>query len=259
MFYGFAKGAVTLDGCEFVEVVEDIESLNKRAMKSELEVTAISAHAYALVSEKYYVLSSGASMGRGYGPMVVARYPVPVDGLKDKLIAVPGKLTTAYLLLREALGKFRAVEMKFDQIMDAVLTGKVDAGLLIHEGQLTYRFKKLVNVLDLWAWWEKESGGLPMPLGLDAVRKDLGLEFARKFGQTLRDSIDYGMKEKAEAMKFAAKYARGASTDLIDKFVLMYVNDLTLNMGQDGKKALEFLYKRAIDIGVVDRVDLQIA
>jgi len=258
MFYGFVKGAVKLDGYEFVEVVEDIESLNKRAMKSELEVTALSAHAYALVSEKYYVLSSGASMGRGYGPMVVARKSIRAEELKGKLIAIPGKLTTAYLLLRAALGDFRAVEIKFDQIMDAVLRGEVDAGLLIHEGQLTYRSKNLVNVLDLWAWWDKESGGLPLPLGLDAVRRDLGLEFTRKFGQMLRDSIDYGMKEKTEAMRFAGEYARGAPMDLVDKFVLMYVNDLTMNMGEDGRRALEFLYKRAVDVGVVDRIDLQI-
>jgi len=258
MFYGFVKGAVKLDGYEFVEVVEDIESLNRRAMKSELEVTALSAHAYALVSEKYYVLSSGASMGRGYGPMVVARKSIRAEELKGKLIAIPGKLTTAYLLLRAALGDFRAVEIKFDQIMDAVLSGEVDAGLLIHEGQLTYHSKNLVNVFDLWAWWEKESGGLPLPLGLDAVRRDLGLEFTRKFGQLLRDSIDYGMKEKVEAMKFAGEYARGAPVDLVDKFVLMYVNDLTLNMGEEGRRALEFLYKRAVDVGVVDRIDLQI-
>ena len=258
MYYGFVKGAVKLDGYEFVEVVEDIESLNRRAINGELEVTALSAHAYALVSEKYYVLSSGASMGRGYGPMVVARKSIRADELKEKLIAIPGKLTTAYLLLRAALGDFRAVEIKFDQIMDAVLRGEVDAGLLIHEGQLTYHSKNLVNVLDLWDWWEKESGGLPLPLGLDAVRRDLGLEFTRKFGQLLRDSIDYGMKEKVEAMKFASGYARGAPVDLVDKFVLMYVNDLTLNMGEEGRRALEFLYKRAVDVGVVDRIDLQI-
>ena len=258
MFYGFAKGAVKLEGYEFVEVVEDIESLNKRAMRSELEVTALSAHAYALVSEKYYVLSCGASMGRGYGPMVVARQSMRAEELKGKLIAIPGKLTTAYLLLRAALGEFRAVEIKFDQIMDAVLRGEVDAGLLIHEGQLTYQSKNLVNVLDLWDWWEKESGGLPLPLGLDSVRRDLGLEFARKFGQMLMDSIGYGMKEKLEAMKFAGEYARGAPMDLVNKFVLMYVNDLTLDMGEDGRRALEFLYRRAIDVGAVDRIDLQI-
>jgi 1,4-dihydroxy-6-naphthoate synthase len=258
MFYGLVKGAVKLGGYEFVEVVEDIESLNKKALKAELEVTALSAHTYALVSDKYYVLSCGSSMGRGYGPIVVAKNSMTHEELTRKTIAIPGKLTTAYLLLRMALGEVDVLEMRFDRIMDAVAQGNVDAGLLIHEGQLTYRSKNLLKVFDLGPWWDRESKGLPLPLGLDAARRDLGADFARTFNQALKDSIMVGMKDKDDAVKYASGFARGMPIDLVDKFVMMYVNDLTLDMGVEGRKALDFLYKRAVSTGVVDHVDLQV-
>ncbi|MCL5318930.1 MAG: ABC transporter substrate-binding protein [Thaumarchaeota archaeon] len=259
MFYGFSSGAVKLRGYEFIEVVEDIESLNKRAMKGELEVTAVSANAYAFTDNKYYILSSGSSMGFGYGPMVVARKHLSREELRRKVIAIPGKNTTAYLLLQLVLGKVRVVEMSFEKIIGAVARGEVDAGLLIHEGQLTYASSNLENVLDIASWWSKESGNLPLPLGLDATRRDLGREFAKKFSDILRDSINYGLAEKEKSMNFAAKFARGVSMDIVEKFTLMYVNDLTLDMGSKGRAALEFLYQQAAEKGIIpDIPDLEI-
>jgi 1,4-dihydroxy-6-naphthoate synthase len=260
MFYGFSNGAVKIEGYEFVEVVEDIESLNKRAMlNQELEVTAVSAKAYAFTNNKYYILSSGSSMGLGYGPMVVARNQLTREELKRKTIGIPGKNTSAYLLLQLVLGDVKVVEMSFDKIIGAVARDEVDAGLLIHEGQLTYAASNLKNVLDISSWWSKESGNLPLPLGLDVTRKDLGREFAEKFSYLLRDSIKYGLAEKEKAMNFAARYARGVSMDIVEKFTLMYVNDLTLDMGSKGRDALEFMYKQAAEKGIIDDIpDLEI-
>ena len=255
MFYGISSGKVKMDGYSLEHVIEDIESLNRKAFDGILEVTAISAHAYSYLADKYFILSTGASMGMGYGPIVVTKKMQSIDELRGKTIAIPGKYTTAALLLAMAVKDIKTMEASFDSIPDLVLGGKVDGGILIHEGQLTYQSLGLAKVLDLGEWWDKESHGLPLPLGLDTSRKDLGEEFAKSFNEVFRKSVQEGYANKDKALKYAMEFARGQDTELVDKFVSMYVNELTLDMGTKGKDALKLLYQKASQDGLIPETD----
>ncbi len=252
MFYGLAENKVPTEGFTFEHILKDIETLNQWAREGRLEITAISVHAYAYVADKYAILSHGASMGDNYGPMVVAREPVSVEWLRGKRIAVPGTMTSAFLALRLFLGEFEYEVIPFDQIMEAVRDGKVDAGLLIHEGQLTHRQYGLHEVVDLGKWWFKETSGLPLPLGVNAVRRDLGAEKMAALSRVLKASIAYGLEHRAAALSHAMQYARGLETQTADTFVGMYVNDWTLDMGPRGQESIRLFLKRAYEQGVID-------
>jgi 5,8-dihydroxy-2-naphthoate synthase len=249
MFYGIASGNVSSGKIDFVHVVEEIQSLNERALRGELEVTAVSAHTYLMIQDRYRILSCGASMGDGYGPIVVARDMM--NDLEGKTIAVPGMLTTAYLLLRIYSDGFIPVESPFDKIFNAVRDGTVDAGLIIHEGQLTYRDYGLKSVLDLGKSWFEETS-LPLPLGLNVVKRGFSESIEREVLRIHRESIEYGLTHKDEALEYALRFGRGINKDLGERFVLMYVNELTKNMGEAGKKALEYLFTKAHKKGLID-------
>jgi 1,4-dihydroxy-6-naphthoate synthase len=247
MFYALANGRIDTGGYEFTHELVDIETLNRRAFKATLELTAISLHAYAYLHDKYILCSCGASMGDGYGPMVVSRQPLVVDDLKSLTIAVPGKLTSAFLVLRLCLGQnFNFIEVPFDHIIPAVAAGEhggkaIDAGLIIHEGQLTYANQNLKLVVDLGKWWQEETG-LPLPLGANAIRKDLGTQAARDIERLLRDSIAFGLNHRADALQYALRFGRDLNSQQADRFVGMYVNDWTLDFGPRGRQAVaEFL------------------
>lgn len=250
MFYAIAKEKIRTDGITFSHVIEDIESLNARAMKAELEVTAVSAFAFFGLTDKYALMPCGASIGDNYGPMIVTRKSRYAKELEGQKIAVPGMHTTAYLLLKLFLPDFKAVVMPFDKILAAVEEGSVDAGLVIHEGQLTYRGLGFHKVADLGEWFF-EMTKLPVPLGLDVIRKDLGRDVIRKVTRILRESIEYGLKYRAEALEYAMKFGRGIGQETADEFVGMYVNDYTVDMGRKGKEGLMALYKAAQDRGLV--------
>lgn len=252
MFYGIAHGKVKTDGMKFTHVIEDIESLNKRAYKGELEVTAVSAFAFFDVADKYALMACGASIGENYGPVLVATKSTYAKDLKGKKIAVPGLHTTAYLTLRLFLPDFEAVVIPFDQIMDAVTKGDVDAGLIIHEGQLTYESLGFKKVADMGEWFY-EMTGLPLPLGVDVIRKNLGRDVMRKATRILKDSIVYALKNRSEALVYAMKFGRGVETQTADEFVGMYVNDYTVDMGRKGKDGLLALQKMAIAAGLVKK------
>jgi len=245
MFYGLASGKVKIDGIRIEHVMEDIQSLNERAMRAELEVTAISAHAFVHVADHYWTMRTGASMGEGYGPIIVAKKKYRLEDLRGKVVATPGRLTTANLLFKIYTGGIDNVDMPFDQIVDSVLAGKVDAGLLIHEGQITYKEMGLHKVVDFGEVWEKDSSGLPLPLGLDVVRKDLGEDLARRLSQALQKSIHYGYQHQDESIPYALQFGRGIDASLGTKFVKMYVNEVTIDMGERGKQALQLLFDRA--------------
>jgi 1,4-dihydroxy-6-naphthoate synthase len=250
MFYALATGHVDTEGLQYVHELQDIETLNQRALRGELEVTAVSIHAYAYLSDRYALLPHGSSMGDGYGPRLVAPTPRTVPALAGARIAVPGPLTTAYLAMRLCLPDFEAVQMSFDAIEDAVLAGEVDAGLLIHEGQLTFGDRGLHLVVDLGAWWEKETG-LPLPLGGNVVRKDLGSELVAKISKHLRASIAYGLEHRAEALAHAMSYARGLDDARADTFVGMYVNAWTLDYGEKGRRAVREVLARGFTAGII--------
>lgn len=253
MFYGLACGAVQIEGHRVEHVLEDIASLNIRALRGELEVTALSAAAYPHVAGNYRLLAAGASLGVGYGPVLVSRKEVRASDLAGRTVAIPGRSTTAYLLLCLYLEGFRAVEVPFDRIPQAVLHGEVDAGLLIHEGQLTHRRIGLVPVLDLGAQWQEETG-LPLPLGLDAVRRDLGEDLQAGISRALAESIRYAFCYEEEALDYAMQFGRGIDRETCRRFVRMYVNDYTLDLGEDGKRALLALYERAHARGLIPAV-----
>jgi 1,4-dihydroxy-6-naphthoate synthase len=247
MFYALSSGKIDTGEYEFTHELVDIETLNRRAFAAELELTAVSIHAYAFLRDKYVLCSCGASMGDGYGPMVVAREPLDQLRLQAATIAVPGKLTSAYLALRLYLGAdFPSIEVPFDQIIPAVAAGefdgqKVDAGLIIHEGQLTYSDQDLQLIVDLGAWWQARTG-LPLPLGANAVRKDLGRDTIRDVERLLKASIAYGLEHRDEALRYAMRYGRDLDAGQTDRFVGMYVNDWTLDFGPRGRQAVaEFL------------------
>jgi len=259
MFYALAADKMDTEGLDFRHIIEDIETLNRRAMKAELDVTAISIHAYAYVLDQYALLTSGASMGDNYGPLVIAREPMTVEQLATATIAIPGEMTTAYLALRLRLGNPKTVVIPFDRIMDAVERGETEAGLLIHEGQLTYAARGFHKIVDLGEWWKEETG-LPLPLGGNAIKKSLGPEMIRKVSRLLRESIEYGLAHRPDAVRHSLAYARGMETELADKFVGMYVNDYTIDYGEQGREAVRLLLKRAYEAGIIPRpVELEFA
>ncbi len=252
MFYGLARGHVDSGRWVFEHILQDIQTLNERALRGELHVTAISIHAYPYVADKYALTNCGASMGDGYGPVVVAREPMDVASLRGKAIAVPGEMTTAFLALNLLLGK-RAFEhevVMFDKILDHVAAGRADAGLIIHEGQLTYRNHKLHCAVDLGAWWQEETG-LPLPLGGNTIRRDLGRENMREVAGILEKSIRYSLDHRGEAVEYAMQWARDTSADLADEFVGMYVNKWTLDYGDVGRTAVRELLRRGHEAGLV--------
>ena len=257
MHYALAEHKIPDEGIEFRHLLKDIETLNKWALEGRYEVSAVSIHAYAYLADKYALLPHGASMGDKYGPVVIAREAVTMDDLKGKRIAIPGKMTTAYLALMLAAPDFVPVEVPFDEIMDRVREGAVDAGLLIHEGQLTYQAEGFHKALDLGEWWFEETG-LQLPLGGNAIRKDLGPEMTKKVSRLLRDSIRYALDHREEALEYAMQFARDLPTDLADRFVGMYVNDVTLDYGPDGRRAVQLLLDRAADRGLIpNRVQVE--
>jgi 1,4-dihydroxy-6-naphthoate synthase len=239
MFYGIASGAVDTRPFEFEQVLEDIESLNRRALAGDIEVSAVSFHAFAHLAGRYALLPCGASMGDGYGPCVVSARPIEAAALGDRLVAVPGRMTSAFLALRLFLGREpRHTVVPFDRIPQAVLAGEADAGLIIHESQLTYREQGLQLVIDLGAWWSGRTGGLPLPLGGNVVRKDLGRPAMVAIARALRQSIEHGLAHRSEALAYARGFGRGLDPERTDRFVGMYVNDLTRDYGPRGRSAI---------------------
>jgi 1,4-dihydroxy-6-naphthoate synthase len=252
MYWAIATGTVDTRGYEFEPVTEDIQTLNEWALEGRLEVTAISAAAYPLVQERYLLLPHGASVGSGYGPVVVAREPIAVADLGDEEIVVPGSLTTAYLVLRMALGRdVRVRALPFDRILGEVAEGRARAGLLIHEGQLTYGEHGLVRCLDLGEWWLLETG-LPLPLGVNTIRRDLGPGPIRDVSTILRASIDAALLHRDEALDYALGFGRGLDGETGDRFVGMYVNELTQDYGEEGRTAVRELLRRAEAVGAYD-------
>jgi len=259
MFYGLASGAVDTGGIEIEQVLSDIETLNRAAFEGKYEVTAVSFHAFAHLADTYALLPHGASMGDRYGPIVVAKDPA-VKGVKGRKIAIPGTLTTAYLALRIYEPDFEYVIVPFDQIEAFVAAGKADAGLLIHEGQLTYAENGLGKVVDLGEWWADRTGGLPLPLGGNIIRRDLGPDMIRKVSKLLHDSIAYALSHRKDAVEYAQQFGRGLDRDRTDTFVGMYVNDLTLGYGERGRKGVERLMADAFDKGLIPkRVPIEFA
>ena len=252
MFYALAQGKIDTEGLRYIHELQDIETLNRRAMRGELEVTAVSIHAYAYLADRYALLPHGASMGDRYGPRLVARQPMSRSDIRGKRIAIPGTLTSAYLALRLFEPQFEPVVVPFDQIEDAVVDGKVDLGLLIHEGQLTFADRGLHLVQDLGEWWFGETR-LPLPLGGNVVRKDLGDDLTRKISRHLRGSIAYGLQHRSAALDHSMQYARGLERDRADTFVGMYVNDWTLDYGERGRLAVRKLLERGVEAGIIDR------
>jgi 1,4-dihydroxy-6-naphthoate synthase len=252
MFYALAEGKIDTGELRYVHELQDIESLNQRALKAELEVTAVSIHAYAYLTERYALLPHGSSMGDRYGPRLVARAPMTRAEVRGKRIAVPGPLTTAYLALQLYEPDFVAVMMPFDRIEDAVVNGEVDAGLLIHEGQLTFGGRGLHLVADMGEWWFQETG-LPLPLGGNVVRKDLGENLIRTVSRHLRASIAYGLEHRVKALDHAMQFSRGLDRGKADEFVGMYVNDWTLDYGDRGRAAVRALLERGVEQGLIDR------
>jgi 1,4-dihydroxy-6-naphthoate synthase len=261
MFYALAQDKINTGSYRFRHELVDIETLNRRAFQAELELTALSLHAYAHLSDLYLLCSCGASMGDGYGPMVVTRDSCGVAALRQRTIAVPGTLTTAYLALRLCLGcDFPYVVVPFDHILDATAAGQfqgqpVEAGLIIHEGQLTYQQQQLTRVVDLGAWWLKETG-LPLPLGANGIRRDLGTTVICDVNRLLRQSIQYGLEHRAEALAYALGFGRDLDSRQADEFVGMYVNDWTLDFGQRGREAVRLLLDRAHQARLVPRLVL---
>ena len=253
MFYGFHTGKAAIDGCRVEHVLQDIQSLNARALKdADLEITACSAHAYAHLADRYAVMACGASFGWGYGPVLVAREAISPGSLSGKRVAIPGKLTTAALLLRIECPDVVPVEVMFDDIPRAVRAGEVDAGVIFHESQLTYRAEGLTKVLDFGELW-KQRDDLPVPLGLDVVRRDLGEPLMKACSVGFRKSIEVAFAHEDEAIRYALQFGRGLDTSQGKMFVHMYVNELTLEMGERGRAGLAKLYQRALACGAIER------
>ncbi len=258
MFYGMFTGKVTSLDFTVNHVIEDIEKLNRKATNPELDVTAVSVHACAYISG-YTILRSGGSFGIGYGPIVTAKKQMTIDEIKKCKIAIPGKMTSAFLLLQLMIGKFDYVEMNFSEIPEAVRNGKVDAGLVIHETQLSYEQEGNVKILDVGEWWDKETNGLPVPLGINVMKTSLGNDTIHKFDQYLQASIEYGLAHLDDAMDYAMQYSRGKPRELIEKFVKMYVNKITVNMGSKGEESIRRVFEMAKQKNIVPEFTLNIA
>ena len=255
MFYAMAKYLVDTEGWEFEHILQDIQTLNERALREELDISAISIHAYSRVLDKYALLPCGASMGDNYGPMIVATKPFPASDLIHKKIAVPGEMTSAFLSLKLYLrtARFDYVVVPFDEIMDAVKAGKVDCGLLIHEGQLTYEKEGFVNIVNLGEWWYERTNGLPLPLGANVVRKSLGNETLSQLNRVLKRSIEFALEpaNRRAAVVHSMQWGRGMTEALADKFVGMYVNELTLDFGPRGRAGVERFLKEAHELDFI--------
>jgi 1,4-dihydroxy-6-naphthoate synthase len=255
MFHGLANGKIQTEDLEFVHTLQDIETLNRRALKGELEVSAVSIHAYAHLLDLYALLPSGCSMGDRYGPMVVSPKAYSIEELKSIKIAVPGTMTTAFLTLNLLLGKgFAYGVVPFDEIIPAVASGRFEAGLIIHEGQLTFQNQGLKLIVDLGVWWQDKTG-LPLPLGGNVVRKDLGAELMKRISDYIKQSIQYALDHRKEALDYALHYARDMDHSLADKFVGMYVNDWTLDYGDRGRQAVTKLLEEGHRIGMIPAVE----
>ncbi len=249
MFYPMVKGLIDTEGLEVEHVLADIETLNREALKGTYEVSAVSVHAYPYIADRYLILPSGGSVGEGYGPVVVSRRNL--GSLKGKKVAVPGRLTTAYLTLKLYEPDFEPVFLSFDRIQEAVAKGEVEAGVLIHEGQLTYSDLGLVKVVDLGEWWKEETG-LPLPLGCNVVRRDLGLETMRKVERVMRRSVEKALAIKKEALSYAVDFARGLDFKRTELFVSMYVNERTVDYGEEGRRAVRELLRRGRAEGIIE-------
>jgi 1,4-dihydroxy-6-naphthoate synthase len=250
MFYGLARGKVDTGDLEIAHVLADIESLNRAAREGRHEVTAISFHAYPYVAGGYALMPCGGSIGDGYGPLVVAREAFAPAEIGDRLVAVPGTLTTAYLALKLFAPRTRARVVAFDRVLDEVAAGRADLGLVIHEGQLTYAGRGLRKVLDLGAWW-KEQTGLPLPLGGNAVRRDLGPPLMARLTRVVRETVRYSLDHRREALDYAMSFARGMPVEIADRFVGMWVNDMTLDCGERGRRAVQVLLDRGHEEGII--------
>ena len=250
MHYGLSSGKVPNAGIEFSHLLADIETLNKAAFQGTYEVSAVSFHAYAHLADKYLLLPHGSSMGDNYGPMVVVRHdgPTSLDGVT---VAVPGELTSAFMYLRIYAPAVRYVVMPFDQILEAVRDGHAEAGLLIHEGQLTYQDEGLRSLINFGEWWAERTGGLPLPLGGNVIRRDLGPDIVKTVSRILRDSIAYSLSHRDEALDYALQYGRGLDRAKADQFVGMYVNQLTLDYGERGRKALQLFLDEGFESGIL--------
>jgi 1,4-dihydroxy-6-naphthoate synthase len=251
MFCALAEKAIPTEGLEFEHLLQDIETLNRRAERSELDITALSAHAYAFLTDRYILLNSGASMGQGYGPIVVSKKKMTAKDLPSACVAVPGERTSAFLALRLFARNIPYVVAPFDQILEMVARDQVDAGLLIHEGQLTYMDYGLSLVLDLGTWWFQETDGLPLPLGVNAIRRGLPVEVQKRADRVLKRSIQWGLENRGRALHHAAQWGRGIDASRMSRFVNLYVNDLTLHYGREGKKALRVFFESAGDAGLI--------
>jgi 1,4-dihydroxy-6-naphthoate synthase len=253
MFYALTAGKVKIPGITIEHVLEDIESLNRRARTGDLDVTAISFATYLLIADRYRMMDAGASMGLGYGPILVARAPIPMADLENRVVASPGKHTTSALLLRIFVGDPPLIEVAFDKIPQAVLDGQADLGLLIHEGQITHQKMGLTKVLDLGESWQRDTN-LPLPLGVNVMRRDLGEDVHRAISQGLRESIAWAHANVDEALDYAMRYGRGIDKETCRRFVLMYVNSYTLSLGRDGRAAVERLFTMARDRGLITEI-----
>jgi 1,4-dihydroxy-6-naphthoate synthase len=260
MFHALANDKIECGNYEFTHTLQDIETLNQRALQGELELTAVSIHGYAYMTDKYAICSCGASMGDNYGPMVVAREACSIEDLKGKKIAIPGKMTSAFLALNLLLGKdtFEYEIHDFDQILNVVERGDADAGLIIHEGQLTYENQGLKLIVDLGEWWYELTDGLPLPLGANAIRKDLGQQVMDEVTAILKQSIQYGLDHREAALDHALQYGRDLDRAKADKFVGMYVNDWTLDFGEKGREAVSLFLKKGHEAGIIpEPVDVE--
>ena len=258
MFYGMFTGKVASPDFTVRHVIEDIEKLNRKATNPELDVTAVSVHACAYIPG-YTILRSGGSFGIRYGPIVTAKKQMTLDEIKKCKIAIPGKMTSAFLLLQLMIGKFDYIEMNFSDIPEAVRNGKVDAGLVIHETQLSYEQEGNIKILDVGEWWDKETAGLPVPLGINVMKTSLGVDTIHKFDKFLQESIQYGLDNLDAALDYAMQYSRGKPRELIEKFVKMYVNKVTVNMGDKGEESIRRLFEMAKQRNLVPEFTLSIA
>ena len=258
MFYAMFTDLIKSDEFSVTHVIEDIENLNKKAVEPELDVTAVSVHACAYIPN-YTILRSGGSFGIGYGPIVTAMKPMTIDELKNSKIAIPGKMTSAFLLLQLMIGKFDYVEMNFSDIPNAVKAGDVDAGLVIHETQLSFEQEGVMKILDVGEWWDKETNGLPVPLGINVMSNKFDSQIINRFDLYLQKSIKFALDHKDDALEYAMQYSRGKSRELIEKFVLMYVNDVTVNMGESGEKSIRTLFDMAKQKNLVPNFELKIS